>query len=116
MKNLNPLEKDIEKRVCEFAKSLRILHYKFTSPQRRSVPDRVFILPEGKGVFWIEFKRRGEKSTPAQVIEQDKIRKQGAAVFVVDNEDHGRCVISDMYHQVPGLVGLPRPSVEDPCF
>lgn len=97
--NPNPLEKDIEKRVCDYAKSLGILVYKFTSPSRRSVPDRMFVLPGG-GVFFIEFKRKGQKPTAGQEIEIAKLRKQGARVFVIDNVTAGRCKISDTFHKV----------------
>jgi hypothetical protein len=97
MKNPNPLEKDIEKRVCDYAKSLGVLVYKFTSPSRRSVPDRMFITKTGT-VFFIEFKRKGEKPTAAQQVEIGKIRKQGGTVYVVDDETAGRCIISDEYH------------------
>lgn len=91
--NTNPLEKVIEKKVCDYAKSKGCLVYKFTSPARRSVPDRLFIMPDGKGVFFIEFKRKGQKPTPAQQVEIEKIRKQGTLVFVADNIETGkRCI------------------------
>ena len=92
MKTTDPLEKDIEKRVCDYSKKLGILCYKFTSPSRRSVPDRLFVLPGGK-VFWIEFKRAGQKPTPAQYVEIEKIRKQGGKVYVVDNVEWGKSVV-----------------------
>lgn len=57
-KKAKPLEKEIEKKVCDYAKASGMLVYKFTSPARRSVPDRLFI-PEGKSAFFIEFKREG---------------------------------------------------------
>lgn len=93
MKTPNPLEKDIEKAVCSFAKSLGILVYKFTSPSQRSVPDRLFILPNGRGVFMVEFKRRGEKPTKAQEVEIGKIRKMGIYVGVVDNVVEGKALV-----------------------
>jgi hypothetical protein len=93
MKPSGPLEKDIEKRVCDYAKSLSILCYKFTSPSRRSVPDRLFILPGGK-VFWIEFKRLGQKPTAAQEVEIAKIRKHGATVYVIDSVAAGKATIN----------------------
>lgn len=93
MKNLNPLEKDIEKRVCDYAKSLKMLVYKFTSPSRRSVPDRMFILPGGK-VFWIEFKRKGQSPTAAQTVEISKMQLQGASVYVADSVDVGKHIVS----------------------
>jgi hypothetical protein len=97
MKNPNPLEKDIERKVCLFAKQLGMLVYKFTSPSRASVPDRLFILLGGN-IFFVEFKRRGQKPTAAQTVEIEKIRKQGVQVYVIDDVDAGRCIISDEYH------------------
>jgi len=91
----NPLEKDIEKKVCDYAKSLGCLVYKFTSPARRSVPDRLFIMPAGRGCFFIEFKRKGCKPTPAQEIEIAKIRKQGITVFVIDNVQDGKAMVDN---------------------
>lgn len=94
--NHNPLEKDIEKKVCDYAKSLGILCYKFTSPARRSVPDRLFIMPASKGVFFIEFKRKGGKPTDAQLVEIEKIRKQGIGVSIADSLHGGKCCV-DFY-------------------
>jgi len=93
MKNPDPLEKDIEKRVCDYAKSLGLLCYKFTSPSRRSVPDRMFITKAGV-VFFIEFKRAGQKPTAAQEVEIAKIRATGVRVAIVDNVEYGKTVVS----------------------
>lgn len=90
----DPLEKDIEKSVCDHAKQLGCLVYKFTSPSRRSVPDRLFIMPGG--VFFIEFKRRGQKPTAGQAVEIAKIRATGVQVFIVDDKLEGRHTVSDM--------------------
>lgn len=96
MKNLNPLERDIEKAVCDYAKKqFKMLCYKFTSPACRSVPDRMFITRTGE-VFFIEFKRLGQKPMPAQEVEIAKIRVQGVLVFVVDNVDMGKQVVDQM--------------------
>jgi len=93
MKNPDPLEKDIERKVCDYAKSLKMLCYKFTSPSRRSVPDRMFITQAGV-VFFIEFKRKGCKPTAAQMVEMVKIQKQGIKCYVVDNVDYGKSLIN----------------------
>lgn len=104
MKNLNPLEKDIEKRVCDYAKSLKILVYKFTSPSRRSVPDRMFITAAGV-VFFIEFKRLGQKPTPAQDVEIAKIRAAGVDVFVVDTVEDGKDYVKNIAEKKDPLSG-----------
>ena len=91
MKSYNPLEKEIEKKVCEYAKSKGVLCYKFTSPNQRSVPDRIFHF---KGHTWyIEFKRLGQEPTAAQSIEIARIRAQGISVTVVDNVEHGKAIV-----------------------
>jgi len=92
MKKSNPLEKIIEQKVCDYAKSKGCLVYKFTSPSRRSVPDRMFIAPGGR-VFWIEFKRLGLKPTPGQEVEIEKIRSKGGIVCVADSVEQGKWVI-----------------------
>lgn len=74
------LEKDIERAACEWARSQGWLVYKFTSPNRRSVPDRLF-LRDGKVVF-IEFKRPGGKLTPMQEREIRKLQQAGVAAEV----------------------------------
>lgn len=91
------LEKDIEKRVCDYAKTKGILVYKFTSPNRMAVPDRLFICPDGF-VFFAEFKREGAKPTPAQEREHERLRAQNVMVFVIDSVAAGKFVI-DLAHQ-----------------
>lgn len=91
MKNPNPLEKAIEAAVIAYAKSKSVLVYKFTSPNQRHVPDRLFI--HGGKVWFIEFKRKGEKPTRAQEIEHGKMMKAGAWIYVVDNIADGRTIV-----------------------
>jgi hypothetical protein len=95
LKNPNPLEKVIEAAVVKFAQSKGCYVAKFTSPNRRSVPDRVFITPTGK-VFFVEFKRGGEKPTLAQSVEHEKLRRVKALVFVVDNVERGKRIVEEM--------------------
>jgi len=95
MKNSNPLEKVIEAKIRQYALSKGCLCYKFTSPNRRSVPDRLFIAPGGV-VWFIEFKRRGEKPTAAQAIEIATLKMKGANVFVCDSVEDGKMVVNQM--------------------
>lgn len=74
------LEKDIEAKARAKAIEAGWLCYKFTSPSRRSVPDRLFIR-DGRVVF-IEFKRPGGKLTSGQGREIERLRKVGAEVYV----------------------------------
>ena len=74
------MEKHIEAKVRAKAIEAGWLCYKFTSPSRRSVPDRLFIR-DGRVVF-IEFKRPGGKLTSGQEREIERLRKAGAEVHV----------------------------------
>ena len=89
------LEKQIESKVCEYARSKGVLAYKFTSPARAAVPDRLFIAPDGR-VWFCEFKRAGAKPTGAQEREHQKLRGHKMNVFVIDNVENGMMVIDLM--------------------
>lgn len=86
------LEKKIEAAVCDYAKSKGWLVYKFTSPARAAVPDRLMIAPGGKVVF-VEFKREGQKPTVPQAREHARLIAQGVLVFVIDNVSAGRALV-----------------------
>lgn len=91
MPNENPLEKTIEGKVVDYAKSLGCYVRKFTSPSQRHVPDRIMLY---KGRVWfVEFKRLGEKATAAQAVEHEKMRAKGAVVYVCDSVESGRRVV-----------------------
>ena len=89
------LEKQIEAAVCEYARSRDVLAYKFTSPNRMAVPDRLFILPSGK-MFFCEFKRTGAKPTESQEREHHRLRQHNVNVFVIDTIPEGKLMIDTM--------------------
>lgn len=89
------LEKQIESKVCNYAKSKGVLAYKFTSPARAAVPDRMFIAPNGH-VWFCEFKREGAKPTAAQQREHNTLRQQKVNVFVIDNIEAGQAMVDLM--------------------
>jgi hypothetical protein len=86
------LEKKIEQIVCDYAKSKGWLVYKFTSPNRAAVPDRLLIAPGGRVIF-IEFKAPGKKPTVPQLREQQRLQDQGCAVAAIDNVDAGKRLV-----------------------
>ena len=92
------LEKQIEAKVCDYAKKFGVGVYKFTSPARAAVPDRMFMY-KGR-VFFIEFKREGQKPTPAQEREHNRMRQHQINVFVVDNVEQGEIVIATMMQMI----------------
>lgn len=89
------LEKQIEAKVCAYAKDRGLLVYKFTSPARAAVPDRLFICPDGR-MFFCEFKREGEKPTASQDREHQRLRGHNVTVFVIDNVTEGKNMIDVM--------------------
>lgn len=95
MRGAEVLEKQIEAKVCEYAKTKNVLVYKFTSPARAAVPDRMFVRPDGV-IFFIEFKRGGQKPTEAQEREHHRLRQHKVSVFVIDNVDDGKAMVDMM--------------------
>ena len=88
----NPLEKVIEEKVNAYAKERGIACYKFTSPARAAVPDRLYI--NTKGFMWfVEFKRKGKVPTPAQEREHTRLRERGVVVCVIDSVEDGKAMI-----------------------
>lgn len=110
------LEKVIEAHLVKRVKEAGGIAYKFTSPQRRSVPDRMIVmngdeqaveilnrvadgeLPDEKlkeiarqivagYVCFVETKATGAKPTPGQVREHDRLEALGLRVDVIDNKE-----------------------------
>jgi Holliday junction resolvase len=80
------LERDIENYLVKRAKEAGGVAYKFTSPSRRGVPDRVCVFPNGCLIF-VECKAPKKKPTVLQVKEIEKLRNLGQEVFVVDSKE-----------------------------
>lgn len=83
------LEKDVEAALVRRVKALGGLCEKFTSPGRRSVPDRLVTMPDGHIIF-VELKRPGGKPTEAQLKDHAKRRELGCDVRVIDNMEDAR--------------------------
>lgn len=79
-------ENSIEDHLVKEVKKAGGIAYKFISPGRRSVPDRLVLLPDGKVIF-VECKAPGEKPTAAQLREHKKIRALGFTVRVLDSKN-----------------------------
>lgn len=79
------LEKEVEAHLVKRVKERGGIPYKFTSPARRSVPDRICVMPLGR-VLFVELKRPGGKPTPQQDREHQRLRALGAVVLVLDTK------------------------------
>jgi len=76
-------EAEVESYLVKVAKRHGWTAEKFTSPGRRSVPDRI-VWKNGVLVF-VECKATGEKPTPSQQRDHDRRRTAGFRVYVVDS-------------------------------
>jgi len=83
------LEKDVEAALVRRVKALGGLCEKFTSPGRRSCPDRIVTMSDGQIIF-VELKRPGGKPTEAQLKDHAKRRDLGCDVRVIDNLEDAR--------------------------
>jgi hypothetical protein len=83
------LERDIESALVKRVKELKGLCEKFTSPGRRSVPDRLVTLP-GNVVIFVELKAPGKRPTPLQLRDHQRRRALGCDVRVIDSLEQVR--------------------------
>ena len=81
----NGPEKPIERYLVQQIRYLGGTAYKFTSPGKRSVPDRVCVLPHGY-VLFIECKAPGEIPTPEQERELKRLKDLGQWAYWVDTK------------------------------
>lgn len=78
------LERDIEQALVRKVKRLGGKCEKFTSPGRRSVPDRLVTLQGGRVIF-VELKSPGKKPTAKQLKDHKERRELGCDVRVIDS-------------------------------
>ena len=86
------LEKEIEKKVCDYARKQGCYVRKFTSPQQRGVPDRIIIAPGG-AVGFLELKAAGKKPTKLQMHEMGLLKAAGATVGWADSVAGGMVLV-----------------------
>jgi hypothetical protein len=87
----NELEKAVEKYLREQMNEIGGLCYKWVSPGRKGVPDRICIFPPfAKGstgtVFFIEVKRPGEEPSGPQKREMERLVEKGQLVAIIDSK------------------------------
>lgn len=81
------LERDLQKKCVKIAKKRGFWASKFVAQGRRSVPDYIFAKPDEFGIahiFFVEFKRLGEKPTAQQEEKHKEMREFGITVYVTD--------------------------------
>ena len=83
------LEKTVEAALVKRVKELGGIAYKWTSPGRTGVPDRIVMIPGGKIIF-VELKSPTGKLTVRQEREHDTIRAVGFDVIVINSVEAAR--------------------------
>lgn len=79
-------EKSIEDYLCRQVKKRGGIAYKFTSPSRRGVPDRMVVMP-GNIVMFIELKATRQQPTKLQASEMKKLSDLGCWVNWADSKE-----------------------------
>ena len=90
------LERDIEAYLVKRCKEIGALCDKFTSPQRRSVPDRVITF-SGR-VLFVELKATRKEPTEAQYRDHDRRREVGAEVVWTDSTKGVDSLLHSLQH------------------
>lgn len=93
-------EKKVEEYLRDEVKKIGGRAYKFVSPGNNGVPDRLVLLPGGMAVF-VELKAKGKKSTALQKGQQERIRRLGFPVYVVDSMTGVDCLIQGEVGETP---------------
>ena len=87
-------EKQVEKRIVDYATKHGVMSLKLGGPNDRGKPDRMFLY-DGN-VLFIEMKGEGKKPTKLQLNWLDKLKKQGFEADWVDNVNDGQEWIDDL--------------------
>lgn len=84
------LEGDVERALVKrVEKKLGGMCEKFTSPGRRSVPDRIITMPSGRIIF-VELKAPGKTPSKLQKRDHERRRSMGCDVRVIDTVEDAR--------------------------
>ena len=91
-------ERKVEEYIIGYVKSLGGLCYKFVSPGRNGVPDRIVILPPGR-IYFVELKAAGQKPRPSQLAVHREMARMGVNVWVLDS----RAAVDDFIREVTAI-------------
>lgn len=77
-------ERDVERYLIKECERRGWLCWKFVSPGRRGVPDRIVIRPGS--VAFVEVKRKGGRVSPLQIRRIEELTRRGVAARVVETK------------------------------
>ena len=79
-------ERDVELHLVKRVKERGGIPFKFVSPQRVGVPDRLCVMPANI-ILFVELKAPGQKPRPEQAREHQRLRDLGCKVLVLDTKE-----------------------------
>lgn len=93
-KDTGTTESEIENYLLHACRAAGFLCWKFTSPGRAGVPDRVVIAP--RATVFVEVKRPGGRLRRLQRAIRAKMLHAGAVVYVVDDQPAVDALVTEL--------------------
>lgn len=93
------LESKIEAWLNDQIRKLGGKSYKFVSPGNPGVPDRIYLLPNGR-IYFVELKRIIGKLSGVQVWQREQFRQMGVDVRVIYGMDQAKEFIKELKNEV----------------
>lgn len=93
------LESKIEAWLNDQIKNMGGKSYKFVSPGNPGVPDRIYLLPDGR-VYFVELKRIIGKLSNVQVWQRDQFKQMGADIRVIYGMEQAKEFIKELKDEV----------------
>lgn len=93
------LEKDIEDWLNKQVERMGGLAFKFVSPGNPGVPDRIYILPNGK-VWFVELKQQLGKVAGIQKWQRQRLLEMGCNYRLVKGMDDARKYAEELKHEI----------------
>jgi hypothetical protein len=99
------LEKDVEAAVGRHCRKHDVLYYKWSSPAKRGVPDRILIFPNGL-IRFMELKRPGlaDNTSPHQDRVFAKLKDRNHVVYIVDTPEVGKYLVDQWLDLDAGML------------
>lgn len=89
------LESKIEEWLNKQIKSLGGKSYKFVSPGNPGVPDRIYLLPDGR-VYFVELKRVIGKLSNVQIWQREQFQMMGTEIRVIYGMEQAKEFIDEI--------------------
>lgn len=89
------LEKDIERKMTRALERRGALAWKWVSPGRQGVPDRIVLMPGGRVTF-VELKTERGELSPLQQVTIERLRAMGHDVRVVYGAEQAMELVEEL--------------------